>query len=664
MPPQAFEEYSIGLIDFFSKEGRLAQHWPGFVFRPSQQTLAVAIAHSLRGERWLLAESGTGTGKTLAYLVPALLGSKRTVIATSTRTLQDQLFFRDMAMLESLLPQKPSTALLKGRRNYLCLLRFEQHQAQYLTAQAKVGLPYVGNVAENAAFHSQFCLWVEQTETGERSEIEMPDNWPLWEQLCAGEENCLGHECPLKENCFLSRARKKAERAQLIIVNHALLFADLALKARLGDKAFFILPEYDALVVDEAHDMEAAATENFVYGLSNRELEFLSRDILRMATRQGGLWGSLGAHLAAASNAFFAPWVENAHAQQPIKLTAEDLSRGESLFQTLKALGSLCNETQNEDKAGAPLQLLARRIAWAEHNWKGLAFAENYVRWAQRRGLHWVAKAAPIDVGPLLQQNLYARVRSGVLTSATLTTGQAEQTDFAYVAQRLGFQEGTWDSLHVPSPFDYSKQAALYLPAHMPPPDSPLFPQALNQELWALISLFGGRTLALFTSLRQMQHSFEQLAPQLSVPALLQGSRPRQALLEAFVQTPSVLFGSHSFWEGVDIPGEALRLVTIDKIPFAVPTEPLTEARLDALRKRRLNPFSSYQLPQAALRLKQGFGRLIRNSDDYGVVALMDSRLRTKNYGEYLLSSLPRAKQLLTWMEVKHFHEGKAGLPA
>ncbi|MCL2177796.1 MAG: ATP-dependent DNA helicase [Proteobacteria bacterium] len=654
MPPQVHSNHPPNLVDFFSKEGLLAQAWPGFRFRKTQQTLSAAIAHTFQNKRWLLAESGTGTGKTLAYLVPALLASKRIVIATSTRTLQEQLFFRDMAMLESLLPQKPSTALLKGRRNYLCLLRFEQYQARHLATQPTPSLPY--------AFHSQLCLWAEQTETGERSEIEMPDNWPLWEQLSAGEENCLGHECPLKENCFLSRARKRAERAQLIVVNHALLFADLALKARLGDKAFFILPEYEALVVDEAHDMEAAATENFVFCLSNRELEQLSRDILRTATREGEPWGSLGAHLASASNAFFAPWVEHAHTQQQIKLTPEDLSRGETLFQTLKALGSLCSETKNEDKTNASMQLLARRIAWAEHNWNGLAFAENYVRWAQQRGPHWLAKAAPIDVGPLLQQNLYSRIHTGVLTSATLTTGQ--HTNFAYVAQRLGFQEDSWDSLQLPSPFDYSKQAALYLPAHMPPPDSPAFPQALANELCALISLFGGRTLALFTSLRQMQQSYEYLAPKLSVPALLQGSRPRQALLEAFVQTPSVLFGSHSFWEGVDIPGEALRLVTIDKIPFAVPTEPLTEARLNALKNRRLNPFSSYQLPLAALRLKQGFGRLIRNSDDCGVVALFDSRLKTKNYGEYLLSSLPRAKQLSTWMEVKHFHEDKAGSTA
>ena len=649
--------HPLRLIDFFSENGLLTQHWSGFCFRKTQQTLAQAIEHALHSERWLLAESGTGTGKTLAYLIPALLAQKRIVIATSTRTLQDQLFFRDMAMLEALLPEKPSTALLKGRRNYLCLFRFEQWECH---AQGQL-------YAEEAAFQASFRAWAEQTETGERSEVEMPEHWPLWEQLCAAEENCLGHECPLREHCFLSRARKRAERAQLIIVNHALLFADLALKSRFGDKAFFILPEYEALVVDEAHDMEAAATENFVFSLSLRELELLSKDILRTAPQAGEVWGALGASLASAANAFFAPWVEpwrgRAHGQhatkllqptaQPTKLSADDLSRGEALSLALQALGSLCNATE----ATPHLQLLARRIQWAQHNWHGLNHAENYVRWAERRGTSWVAKAAPIDVGPLLQQNLYSRVRAGVLTSATLTTGHLEKTDFAYVAKRLGFPPDGWDSLFVPSPFDYAKQAALYVPSHMPPPDSPQFPEALAEEILALASLFEGGLLALFTSLRQMQKTFDVLAPKLSVPALLQGSKPRQTLLEAFVQTPSVLFASHSFWEGVDIPGEALRVVTIDKIPFAVPTEPLTEARMNVLKARRENPFVSYQLPHAALRLKQGFGRLIRNAKDSGLVALFDARLRTKSYGEYLLSSLPRAKQLSRWKEVEHFRD-------
>jgi len=659
-PPQ--NGYPLTLVDFFSKEGLLAQHWSGFCFRHGQQRLASAIEHALLHERWLLAESGTGTGKTLAYLIPALLAQKRVVIATSTRTLQDQLFFRDMPMLEALLPQKPAKALLKGRRNYLCLFRFEQWELQ---EPRKATALFPHTQAED--FLPRFRLWVEQTETGERSEMEMPDHWPLWEQLCAAEENCLGHTCPLKENCFLFRARKRAERAQLIVANHALLFADLALKSRLGDKAFSILPEYDALVVDEAHDVENAATENFVFSLSTRELEWLSKDILRIAPREGELWSLLGAQLAFAANLFFAPWAgrtaqptkfekQPVHTQPPQKLSAEDWARGEALSEVLGALSSLCNENE----VAPHIQLLARRIQWAEHNWHGLKHAENYVRWAERRGTHWVAKAAPIEVGPLLQQNLYSRIRAGVLTSATLTTGHAEQSDFAYVAKRLGFPEGSWDSLYVPSPFEYSKQAALYLPAHMPLPDAPEFPQALAEELFALISLFGGRTLALFTSLRQMQHCFELLSPRLLVPTLLQGSKPRQALLEAFVQTPSVLFGSHSFWEGVDIPGEALRLVAIDKIPFAVPTEPLAEARMNVLKARRENPFVGYQLPQAALRLKQGFGRLIRNSNDYGVVALFDARLRIKSYGEYLLSSLPQAKQLSTWMEVKHFREDKS----
>ena len=613
-----------------------------------------------------MAESGTGTGKTLAYLIPALLTPKRIVIATSTRTLQEQLFFRDLAMLQTLLPEKPSTALLKGRRNYVCLFRFEQWECG-LQKPTNPWLPY----ADRDDFLLRFRSWVESTETGERSELEMPDHWPLWEQLCAAEENCLGNECPLREHCFLSRARKKAERAQLVVANHALVFADLALKARAGEKAFSILPEYEALVVDEAHDMEAAATENFVFGLSSREVELLSGDILQLAAREGEPWGALGASLSSAATAFFSAWAGQATqpwqaatyaptyatayapapAPQPLKLSEEHFSKAQALTQALKALGSLCHE-----EAAPHIQLLARKIQWAEHNWHGLNHAENYVRWAERRGPYWVAKAAPVDVGPLLRQNLYSRVRSGVLTSATLTAGQA---DFAYVAKRLGFSPDSWDSLCVPSPFDYAQQAALYLPSHMPPPDSPAFSQALAQEILALASLFEGGLLALFTSLRHMQLCFDLLSPQLPFPALLQGSKPRHALLESFAKTPSVLFGSHSFWEGVDIPGKALRVVTIDKIPFAVPTEPLTEARMNVLKTQGQNPFTSYQLPQAALRLKQGFGRLIRNSHDFGLVALFDARLRTKNYGEYLLSSLPRAKHLFHWMEVKHFRENR-----
>jgi len=654
MPPPEKNNHPLKLVDFFSENGLLAQHWSGFCFRKTQHTLAVAMERALRGERWLLAESGTGTGKTLAYLIPALLAPKRVVIATSTRTLQDQLFFRDMAMLETLLPEKPATALLKGRRNYLCLFRFEQWEC-HAQSQAPALLPPVDNAA--------FLSWANQTETGERSEIDMPDHWPLWEQLCAAEENCLGHECPLREHCFLSRARRRAERAQLVITNHALLFADLALKSRMGDKAFSILPEYDALVVDEAHDMENAATENFVFRLSSRELELLAKDIARVAIQEGTLWSSLGADLASAAQAFFAPWarhvpqaskpwLQTVQSPQQIHILAEDLARSEALSSSLAALSSLCQENPSTPH----MQLLARRIQWAKHHGEGFGSAENYVRWAERRGAFWVAKAAPIDVGPLLQQNLYSRVRSGVLTSATLTTGPS---DFNYVAGRLGFVPGSWDSLWVPSPFDYSQQAALYVPSHMPLPDTPEFSPALAEEILALASLFEGGVLALFTSLRQMHCTFDLLAHRLSVPALLQGSKPRQTLLDNFVQTPSVLFGSHSFWEGVDIPGEALRVVTIDKIPFAVPTEPLAQARMNVLKARRENSFVGYQLPQAALRLKQGFGRLIRNSNDFGLVAVFDARLRIKNYGEYLLSSLPRAKHLSTWMEVKHFRESR-----
>jgi ATP-dependent DNA helicase DinG len=658
------------LDDVLGPNGSLRRAMSGYESRPQQLTLARAVERAFTERHTLLAEAGTGTGKTLAYLVPAALSGRRVVISTATRALQEQVYFKDLPLLEQAGLQV-TPALLKGRVNYLCLSRFAAFDAQPLF-----------EAPEDAVHWSALRAWTQTTTTGDRGETQLPDGWAPWTKLSTPSESCAGSRCPDYERCWVTRARRAAAEAQLIVVNHALFFADLALKARAAqvaerrksrgqsevDLSLSVLPEYDAVVFDEAHALEDVATEHFGLSVSSARLISLSQDAVRAAQfrrQDSGMLAALGLSLRERAEAFFrfvSAHLSLSESRGDARLKPEQLGPLQSatgpLLETLQALASLCARAADEagDVTKATYEGLKRR---ADEAAEALAFVleapdGTHVHWASQKGRTVWLRAAPIEVGQSLSKWLYDATDTVVFTSATLATAGG----FTYVKERLGL-EASSPSVRVDSPFDYARQCGLYLPRHVPEPMEPGFTDAVCDEVLRLTKLTGGRAFVLFTSLKHMETVHARVAPQLDVPALLQGERPKRALLDAFVEKPSVLFASQSFWEGVDVPGDALSLVIIDKLPFQPPDEPLNAARIEAIKERGGRAFDEHQVPQAALALRQGFGRLIRTTQDFGVVALLDSRLTRRAYGRTFLEALPRAKRLFRYEDVESFWSGR-----
>ncbi len=552
----------------------------------------------------------------------------------------------------------------------MCLSRFATFDAQPLFESP-----------DDAVHWPAFRAWSQTTETGDRGETQLPDNWAPWSRLSTPSENCAGSRCPDYERCWVTRARRHAADSQLIVVNHALFFADLALKARATqvaerrrgrgqpevDLSLSVLPEYDAVVFDEAHALEDVATEHFGLSCSSARLIGLSQDAVRagqLRREHAGLLASLGLSLRERTDQFFrfvADHLSLSETRSDARLKPEQLGPLQTatgpLYETLTALASLCGRIADEagDVTKVTYEGIKRR---ADEALEALSFVleapdGTHVHWASQKGRTVWLRAAPIDVGESLAKWLYERTQTVIFTSATLTTGTGRDA-FTYVKERLGLTPSS-ESVKVDSPFDYATQCGLYLPPHIPEPAEPGFTDAVSEEVLELVRMTGGRAFVLFTSLRHMQQVHARLAPQLDVPALLQGERPKRALLEQFIERPSVLFASQSFWEGVDVPGDALSLVIIDKLPFQPPDEPLNAARIEALRNRGGRPFDEHQVPQAALALRQGFGRLIRTKRDFGIVALLDSRLTRRRYGKTFLDSLPKAKRLFRREDVQAF---------
>jgi ATP-dependent DNA helicase DinG len=626
--------------------GALAAALPGFHHRPEQLAVARAIEAALTHRRFLLAEAGTGTGKTLAYLVPAALSGRKVVISTATRNLQEQVVHKDVPLLRDRLGLAFEVAYLKGRQNYLCLQRYE-------AAAAAPSFPS----PDDARVWPELTRWAAHTATGDRAELEVPDDWALWRTLTATSETCLGQRCPAYESCFVTRARRQAEAADLIVVNHALFFADLALKSRGAQpQGVGVLPRYDAVVFDEAHALEEVASDGFGRQVSSFRVEELARDA-EAALEDGHPMRPTLVALAASvrwqKEAFFR------RAQEALGLRGEGQVRlRQGALSSLPALSSLQDalESLGAFCSGQDLPALGsveRRCAEIAFELGPLCRAESEteVYWAEARGRGLFLRAAPIEVGDDLRRRLYAAVDTVVFTSATLTA----EGRFDYFAGRVGISltDGCADAVRVESPFDYPAQVALYLPDHLPDPSAPHFAEAVAEELLALCGLTGGRAFALFTSLRNMEAAHAAAKDRLPFQVLLQGERPRSALLEAFRKEPSVLFASHSFWEGVDVPGDALSLVVIDKLPFASPSDPRVAARLDLLKSRGQDPFLAWQLPDAAIALRQGFGRLVRSRADRGVVAILDPRMHSRGYGKTFLRSLPPAHRVHSHAELR-----------
>jgi ATP-dependent DNA helicase DinG len=624
--------------------GALASVMEGYEFRPEQLEVARAVERAFSERGYLLAEAGTGTGKTLAYLVPAILSGRKVVVSTATKNLQEQILYKDVPLLRRL-GLSFDAAVLKGRANYLC-----QHRFEAMAAAPALGTP------EDARAWPELAAWVDRTGTGDRSELDLPDDWPTWRELSTTSETCLGQRCPFYESCFVTRARRRAEAADILVVNHHLFFADLALKSRGsghgGWASLGVLPRYEAVVFDEAHALEDVATDHFGLHVSTFRLEELVRDAQRMPPDSGDSSETLAAlatRLQWHSDAFF----RRARAHLAVRDAAVRLTSGslaslaelDDLLEALAALGAFSSAS-----ALPEWETLARRSAEIAEHLELVARAQDprHVYWAEARGRGLFLHASPIEIGDDLRRRLYGALDTLVFTSATLTA----QKSFSYFARRMGLDapdDGDGPrarSVSVPSPFDFRLQAALYVPDHLPDPSAPHFAEAVAEEIVALAAITGGRAFALFTSLRNMEAAWAAAHDRLPYRVLLQGERPKSALLDAFRAEPSVLFASHSFWEGVDVPGDALSLVIIDKLPFASPGDPRVAARIDLLHERGEDPFSSYQLPGAAIVLRQGFGRLIRSSRDRGIVAILDPRLHSRRYARAFLASLPPARRI------------------
>ena len=633
----------------FRAGGALSRALPDFEPRAGQAEMAAHVAEIFENGGVLLAEAGTGTGKTLAYLVPAILSRERVLVSTGTKNLQEQIYFKDIPTLRQALDVPFTAAYMKGRANYLCLHRLDLLNEGQGAASRDVFLPMVQE-------------WAARTETGDRAELEdLPEDLPFWNEVSATAETCLGTECSRYDDCFVTRMRQRAAAADVVIVNHHLLCADAAVRQNAYGE---VIPSCGYAIVDEAHQLEDVATQYFGFSISTYRLEDYARDVERfihsgaVTTRsaqdelQKGI-DRLRDHARAffAELAFAHRTTERIRGEERVRATDDSLAQTREvaaylagsldLVEAALALLKPVDATPDGEPA-APFDsaALARRAGEIRDELRFLLRAGDpaYVYFVEFRAKGVFLRASPIDVSEIVRDLLLDRVRGTVLTSATLTVDGT----FDYVRARLGIASA--DEIRLASEFDYTTQALLYLPPRMPDPRSPEFAMAAGRQVVELLRRSRGRAFVLFTSyasLRAVQAIAEMA---LEYPMLVQGTAPRSQLLAQFRSTPnSVLFATSSFWQGVDVAGEALSCVIVDKLPFASPADPITAARIDAIRARGGEPFGEYQVPLAILSLQQGLGRLIRHRTDRGVLAVLDPRLRTKGYGRRFIASVPPA---------------------
>lgn len=633
---------SASVTDLFGASGPFAAHVPGYLPRPPQIEMAQAVATALADDQVLLVEAGTGTGKTFAYLVPALLSGRKVLVSTGTRNLQDQLFHRDLPLVRRLLGRPLRTALLKGRANYLCpyRLRLSLDDGQLVSRQAVSDLQRV-------------AAWAHKTRLGDIAElVDIAEDSPVWPLVTSTADNCLGQACPDYEDCPLVKARQAATEADLVVVNHHLFFADKAVRERgFGE----LLPPVEALVFDEAHQLPEVAAMFFGHSLSSRQIHDLIADALREVMQAGGdLAGlhGLGSALEQALADFRlclglearkGVWAEVAGADGLAEAIAAATAALTALMQALSDLRERSRGLENLHRRSETLLTAFVELTGPT--------PDNQVHWFETFGKGFVLQWTPLEVAGPFQQLMAAQGGSWVMTSATLAVGD----DFRHFSRQLGLPDSV-ATLQLPSPFAYEQQAVFYVPRGLPDPSDRAYADAVLEAAVPVLRASRGRAFVLFTSHRALQAAAERLPQVVDFPLLVQGSRPKAELLRRFEQTPqAVLLGTGAFWEGVDVRGPALSLVIIDKLPFASPADPVTAARLAAYKASGRNPFAGFQLPAAIIALKQGAGRLIRDVTDTGVLMVCDPRLVGRPYGRLFVHSLPPMRRTRDLAEVQAF---------
>jgi len=667
MPGDLARKVGISL----SPGGPIANAMRGFEARPGQLRMALAWAEALETPRVLVAEAATGIGKTLAYLVPAILSGRKTIVSTGTRTLQQQLMENDIPLVRDVLQYPFSCAVLKGRGNYLCLRRWKRFRSEPLF-----------EFAREAGYFPAMRAFAETTRTGDVSEcVGVPEDARVWGEVNARSEMCDPSACGETERCHLAAARRRAADADLVVVNHHLFFADLALRERLGpargEEGRFgeVLPRADAVVFDEAHGVEETASVFFGVTVSLGRARELARDVKRSAARAGGAWDGLlpmaERFRLVAESAFDA--VGDGDARFPLPPPSSGTPFGEKTAALLRAGGELALSLSDGVPRGGGRPDAPGADPWADRDpllRRVRSFLDDLdsvlstdsssaVAWAERRGASVSLHRTPVEVSPVLSGALWGEPIPFLLTSATLSVSG----DLTYFRERVGLARVDAREIIVDNEFDFAGRALFYVPGGMPDPSDPAFPAAAAEETREILSCSGGGALVLCTSYRTLSALTDALRGTMPFTLFVQGDAPRAHLLRAFREgEDTVLIGTGTFWEGVDVPGASLRCVVIDKLPFASPSDPVTSARIRALRDRGADPFMEYQLPEAVLSLRQGVGRLLRRGDDYGVVALLDRRVSTRGYGQLFRANLPPARWTDDRAEVaaffRRFHGG------
>ncbi len=635
--------------EIFGKNGLIAKSMEGFEYREGQLKMAEAVMSAFDEKEHLVVEAATGTGKTLAYLVPAIAAAlgrnERIIISTGTKNLQEQLMEKDLPLLHDVMPKKFSASYLKGRANYACLFRIAKAEDK----------PILDGLDDLNHF-DVVRKWARETSSGDRAELTtLPEHLPFWSRINAKGDVCLGQKCPDFEPCFVTRMRQRAEDANIVIVNHHLFFADLNLR---GNKYGRVLPDYSAVIFDEAHLIEDIASEYFGSQVSNFQIDEIVRDTDTLPITDASAVNKLtklNSRIARLSEQFFSKFSEGRGKEGRFPLTQSAFLRrdsdgelirtplGDAYFALDDALEKLIKSVQVYTEEMVEAESVHRRLMQTRFDLEFIARQDDqeFVYWVERRGRGLFLRASPIDVSGLLEEKLFDQVDTCVLTSATLSTNGK----FDFIKRRLGLdRERDTRALLAPSSFDYKSQALIYLPKVMPDPRSPEFTQLAAGEIEKLLRITEGRAFVLATSNYSMNALYELVRTRVDFPCLVQGSMSKTGLLERFRATPnSVLFATSSFWQGVDVRGEQLSCVIIDKLPFSVPSDPVVAARTRFIDQQGGKSFFEYSVPNAIIALKQGVGRLIRSKTDRGVIALLDSRLRTKSYGRAFLNSLPNA---------------------